>query len=187
MPWTEWSISKAMAEALIKHLDQSAPRRILEIGSGASTVLFAAYTAWQQHIEVVTLEHDESYGSRTAKALADLCLADRVELQQAPLRKQRFADGNKYPWYDVKLSGEFDFVFIDGPPMVEGRQGVLFAVFPYLNPAGWEAWLDDGMRTHERQCVELWQQHFDFSASLIRVDGKGAWVLRGGQHQGDVR
>jgi Methyltransferase domain len=179
-PRTSWSISDALAVELAHYLERRRPRRILEIGSGLSTVVLGAY-AVRHGASVVTLEHAFKFYERTRQALVQFGMDEHVRLELAPLRSRRFEGyGRPTPWYDASLIGQFDFVFVDGPPKNEGRHGVLFAIAEHLAPS-WELWLDDARRNHERKCLRCWQQ--EFPKGFFRVvqhgdlDGKGVVVL----------
>lgn len=176
---TSWSISDALAVELTRYLECRKPRRILEIGSGLSTVVLGAY-AVRHGASVVTLEHAWKFYRRTQQALAQFGMEEQVRLKLSPLRIRRFEpSGLRAPWYDTKLSGMFDFVFVDGPPKAEGRNAVLFAIADHL-ARGWELWLDDARRHHERKCLRCWQQGFPkgfFRVQRRDVDGKGVLVL----------
>jgi hypothetical protein len=177
-PRSEWSISLTLAKELEAYLQRVRPRRILEVGSGFSTAVLAAYAVWND-AEVVTLEHDPEYHTRTGKGLAKLGLVDPVDLKQAHLRSQQFGSHEPYLWYDIQLDGQFDFVFVDGPPKVNGRLAVFFAVRNHLKP-GWQMWVDDGLRGHEGKCVKVWGQNFpgEFGYYGLDIDGKGVFILR---------
>jgi predicted O-methyltransferase YrrM len=138
-PRTTWSISDALAVELTRYLELRKPERILEIGSGLSTVVLGAY-AVRHGASVVTLEHAWKFYQRTRLALAQFGMDKQVQLRLAPLQSRQFERyGREAPWYDTWLSGIFDFVFVDGPPKDEGRHGVLFAIAEHLAP-GWELW-----------------------------------------------
>jgi glycosyltransferase involved in cell wall biosynthesis/predicted O-methyltransferase YrrM len=173
--WSSWTISKAVAIELAEHLERTRPKRVLELGSGISTLMLAQYAA-RHGATVVSLEHGRSFHERTARMLSQFGLRDQVDLVLAPLQSTRLEIGT-YPWYHARLHGQFDFVFVDGPPLSDGRQAVLPALKGHLR-AGWEAWLDDGDRDHERDCLDLWQPHLRFSRSFHEVDNKGQWILR---------
>lgn len=184
IPWTDWSISAAMAIELAVYLERSRPKRVLEIGSGVSTIILGAYADRHRDddVKVTTLEHDRKYHRKTGRALKELGLADRVDLWHARLRRRQFGTGDLsrwYPWYHVQLEGDFDFVFVDGPPMKKGREVVYFAIADHL-AKGWEMWLDDGRRDHESRCIALWKEHFPgrFYCRREDIDGKGVWILR---------
>jgi hypothetical protein len=185
MPRTDWSIGDMLAIELIGHLERKAPRRILEVGSGFSTAILAAYAA-AHGAEVVTLEHEPEYHRLTSSGLTDLGLDGFVDLRLARLTEQHFGGNGPYRWYEASLQGDFDFVFVDGPPKAMGRQGVFFAVEGHLRP-GWLMLLDDGLRRHEQRCLKLWEQHFPDRFACARLDfgagNKGAFILTDATHQ----
>lgn len=114
-PRTTWSISDALAVELTRYLELRKPERILEIGSGLSTVVLGAY-AVRHGASVVTLEHAWKFYQRTRQALAQFGMDKQVQLRLAPLQSRQFERyGREAPWYDTWLSGIFDFVFVDGP------------------------------------------------------------------------
>ncbi len=176
LPWTEWTISRALAMELVASLERRQPRRILELGSGASTAILAAH-ARARGGAVLSLEHDRRYHRRTEQLLAELGLERFVRVLLAPIADRTCADGQARPWYSVVLDGTFDFVFADGPPMSVGRDATLFALWPYLE-SDWELWLDDANRRHERACIELWQRYFPVSGEVRQVDDRGLAILR---------
>jgi predicted O-methyltransferase YrrM len=150
------------------------PRRILEVGSGNTTALLAAY-ATDSGASVVSLEHSPGFRRKTQRLLNLLGLAHEVDLRQCALQ-ERTENGMRFHWYDYEPEAPFDFVFVDGPPKKYGREGVLYGLLPALAPQA-EIWLHDGLREHERACVRRWQKDFGFEANL-EEDGKGVWVLR---------
>jgi glycosyltransferase involved in cell wall biosynthesis len=174
--WNAWTVTRALAGALADRLEAAKPKRILELGTGISTVVLAEHAS-RTGATLVSLEHDASYIEQTKKLLTSFGLQDQVELRLAPLEPRRCADGRTYPFYDTKLDGTFDFVLIDGPPLRHGRQAAFFALSGHL-ARGWEVWLDDGRREHEQQCLDLWRTHFTFDAALYDFDQKGVWILR---------
>jgi predicted O-methyltransferase YrrM len=179
-PRTTWSISETLALELAEHLERTTPKRILEIGSGFSTAILAAYAARHDGVQVVSLEHSKRYEERTRRGLRKLKLEHTVDLRLANLREHVFDNGERHLWYDLRaaeVDGKFDFVFVDGPPKRQGRWGALFGLADYL-ATHWEMWVDDGRRQHEKKCIKLWKQHIQFSYRLENIDGKGLWILR---------
>jgi hypothetical protein len=175
LEWTGWTITPALATALAERLDELRPARILEIGSGNSTVVLAAHAA-RSGARVTTLEHDPGYLESTARLLVSMGLRDRVDLRLAPMGRLTGPDGLRAPWYEATLDEGYEFVFVDGPPQRIGREGVLFGVAPHLAP-DWELWLDDGHREHELACLDRWRPFVPFAGELYDVDWKGVWVL----------
>lgn len=175
LSWEGWKISRIAAVELAKRLERLKPRRILELGSGNSTAILALY-ATQHGAEVISLEHEPSYYAETEKLLTALDLRQAVQVQLAPLAPLDFGGGRQGLWYGAKLSGEFDFILVDGPPEKHGREGALYALNGHLAPQ-WELWLHDGNRPHERSCVANWSKQFKFSCALHSIDEKGVWIL----------
>ena len=66
--WNAWSISLPLARQLLCHLEETKPRRILEAGSGISTVVLAHYAA-RFGARLVTLEHNPLYYAETRRLL----------------------------------------------------------------------------------------------------------------------
>ena len=170
-----WSIDRAVAVELAARLARRRPAHILEAGSGASTLLLAAHAA-ATGARAVALEHDPRYAARTTELLRRAGLQDDVELVSAPLQPLPCPDGRSHPWYGVTPPGPVDFLLIDGPPTRHGRQAALFAVARHLTD-GWEAWLHDGDRPGERDCVAVWQRHLGVQATPVPVGRNGLWVL----------
>lgn len=156
--WSGWAISVSCAYAMYERLKELRPRRLLDVGSGASTLVMAHY-AREHGAKVVSLDHDAKYAAQTRATLEALGLGDQVELLCRPL-VSRNVRGVTCNWYDVDLEGRgpFDFVFVDGPPgETYGRQGAMLAAYGELSPR-WELWLHDAKRDHERSCVQLWKK-----------------------------
>lgn len=185
LPWNDWTLAQPVVRRLLQRLDELRPRRILEVGSGLST-LFLAQHAARTGADLVCLEHDPRFARRTATLLEQHGLAAAATLVVAPLHPRNVSTAS-YPWYDVALDGQFDFVLLDGPPQRFGRQAALPAIAPHL-AAGWELWLDDGYRDHEMTCIDLWHGKTRFTARLVDIEGSGVWMLNDavapGSHDG---
>ncbi|HIG31247.1 MAG TPA: glycosyltransferase [Verrucomicrobiales bacterium] len=173
--WTGWSMTRLSAGHLCDRLEALKPMRILELGSGTTTAMLAAFAA-ETGAKLVTLEHKPNFLEKTRNLLASLNLADAVDLCLAPLAPFRHKN-TEWMFYDRVPPGPYDFVLIDGPPKNVGRQAGLFGIRPELAPR-WEIWFDDGARDHEKECIALWQRHFDFEATYLEWDVKGSFQLR---------
>lgn len=173
---TEWRPARVTAGRLIERLAALRPRNILELGSGNTTALFAAYAA-ASGASTLTLEHLPAFRRQTLRLLRDLGLAGKTEVRYAPLHERTMA-GERFYWYAYEPAGPFDFVFIDGPPRRYGRAGALFALWPALAPRA-EIWLHDGLREDERACIRRWREAFTFAADLQEW-GKGVWIIKTG-------
>ena len=177
LPWSPWSIGAAGAQALVSELLLYRPKSILECGSGASTVLLAAY-AKSHGATVITLEHDGCHAEKTRELLAAHGLAGHVQVKSAPLKDKVGPDGRSHPWYDDDPKGPFDFVLIDGPPDRFGREAALFCIAGQLARV-FRIWLHDANRAGERRCLASWRRFFDFSVRLQWPDDRGVGVIDG--------
>jgi len=157
LKWDGWSIGKRSADILLNILNEHKPKKILDIGSGLSTVLFSEWAA-ENNAEVISLEHTKKYYESTKKLLnqkVDLRLCDLIET------KHGF-------FYKTELPNDIDFVLIDGPPGSIGRNATFYAVYPHLSK-GYLAWLDDADRQGEREILKNWQA--DFPIQVTRAEG----------------
>jgi len=176
LPFPEWSVGRAFARQLTHHLEQTCPKHLLEVGSGSSTVVLAAYAA-QAQAAFTSLEHEPRYFQQTRHLLNQFGLEHAVDLRLAPLQPTPCPDGNDYPWYATELNDSFDFVLLDGPPERFGRQAALFVLAAQLVKP-WEIWLHDGQRPHEKNCVSLWKQYLEFEQNYVPGNPVGFYSLR---------
>lgn len=148
---------------LISLVEERRPRRILELGSGSSTIWFGYLTKLLGG-QVVTLDHLDDYLARTQTAVERHGLNDRVECRLAPL-EQIDCDGSEFQWYSydaLKDLSDIDFVLIDGPPAATGPQArypALPQIIELLAPQA-TVILDDAHRDEEAKIVAEWQRQF---------------------------
>jgi glycosyltransferase involved in cell wall biosynthesis len=171
-----WSISPMAALELYRRLTTHRPRRILDVGSGLSTVV-EALAAARSGGRVVSLEHDPRYAERTRALLRESGVDDVAEVVVAPLAELSHPCGTG-PWYQGQPVGTFDFIVVDGPPLgAGGRMAVLPALAEHRRRS-WELWLFDAHRPDEQRCLSAWAEHFRFDLSVERIDPTGVAVLR---------
>ena len=95
--------------------------------------------------------------------LKDLSCGRRLTIQICNLVRCKYANGDKYRWYNADLSSiqaTIDFVLIDGPmSSLVGRNGALPEIIPFL-AEDHRIFLDDATRDHERECIEEWKRHY---------------------------
>lgn len=154
--------SQALAH-LIALVEDRRPKRILELGSGTSTI-WLGYLAQRFGGQVVTLDHLEGYLELTRTAVNRHGLSDRVECRLAPLEKVE-TDGEQYSWYALSALGDLDdvdLVVIDGPPAATGpkaRYPALPNIMELLAPHA-TVILDDAHRKDESDIVDSWLSTF---------------------------
>jgi predicted O-methyltransferase YrrM len=134
--------------------------RILECGSGASTLLIGAL-AERYDCRLVSLENDASWAGHMQKLSRRFGL-DRVEIVHAPLRSY-----GHYSWYtypEALADGTFGAVVCDGPPAATpgGRYGLLPVAGPFLAD-DCTVLVDDTHRLGERKAISQWRNLRDFN------------------------
>jgi predicted O-methyltransferase YrrM len=157
-------------------------RQIVECGSGASTVWFAAACRRAGSGRVIALEHSEKYGRATRAAIARHGLEDWAEVRTAPLEPVDVA-GATFSWYARASWSDLQGVhllFVDGPP---GRVGPRsrYPAFPLLAPSlaqGAIVALDDSQREDEQSIGRSWISE---GAAGVRLRDEGVvgrtWFL----------
>jgi 16S rRNA G966 N2-methylase RsmD len=174
--WGPMTLGSKKCQFLIAEIESRPPKRLLEVGSGTSTAVFAAL-AEKYGFSVLSLENHGKSIQYVRSILEGLPCSKRVTIQKCDFVRRVYpSSGKKYRCYDADLGrsgGQFDFVFIDGPmESLVGRNGVLPLIIPYLSE-DYRIYLDDVKRI-ERLCLEEWKRHFP---NLI-FERCSAWVGR---------
>lgn len=137
------------------------PQRVLELGSGSSTVLVSRCLEYlgAEGRSLISLDHQEYWHKDTQNKIDRLGLGSIARVLHAPLIKQGDLDT---PWYDLSVlpddAGPFDLVLVDGP---EGKGTARFGAFPQLRAhlaKDAVLLLDDGLRDGETEVVRLWKE-----------------------------
>ncbi len=163
-PHQGYEITGEEAAFLFHLIRRRRPKLILELGSGSSTVLFAAALRANGHGRMISVEHDSLHAKHTIELLEQAELTDRVELVLAPLVDITL-DGRTFQWYDLgkplrTFSDEIDLLFVDGPPgkvQTLSRYPALPMLLPHLSPTAIVV-VDDGAREDEVRMVEMWRE-----------------------------
>lgn len=171
MPPTGGYALDAQSLLHLLHLIRSRrPSRILELGSGTSTI-WMAYLCRELGIELISLDHLEGYAEQTREGLRRHGLAGVVDLRVAPLETFEL-DGNSFNWYSTSAMADLDqidMLIVDGPPQSTGPR----ARFPAV-PVLWDKLtegasvvLDDIHRSGELKIMESWRAEF---VELVQED-----------------
>jgi predicted O-methyltransferase YrrM len=175
-PHQGFEITGEEAVFLFHLIRRQRPKLILELGSGSSTVLFAAALRANGSGRVISVEHDAAHVKHTAALLEQAELSDRVQLVAAPLTDLAL-NGRTFQWYDLgshlKTLGEkVDLLFVDGPPgkvQSLSRFPALPMLLPHLSPRAVVV-VDDGAREDEVRMVELWRELDDVAFEAEALD-----------------
>lgn len=170
-------------KALADHVLAAKPQRLVECGSGLSTVVAARCLQLNGMGHIFSLEHMPAFAMVTRDELARQGLSDWATVLDAPLTCQQLA-GVEYQWYraDGLPSGEADLVIVDGPPARTGASPRYPAgpkLFPRLSSGG-AIFIDDAQRPEERGVIERWRQEFKNIDFKVDTDGfqKGFCIAR---------
>jgi hypothetical protein len=149
-----WSLGETAYRAILADLRSIDAKRIVEFGSGTSTVRLSHDLP---EATILSIEGDHSFLNDTRKNLELRGGSAQVELVHRPLCWQRHG----LSWFRSYAPGDFperlDAVLIDGPPLAtrRGREACLYQVFAKSH-VGTRFYLDDYCREAEQQIVLNW-------------------------------
>lgn len=186
-----WKITPDFACLLAEIVDDARPARVLELGSGSSTVLLARLLA-PSGATLTSLEQDAAHADLTRKMIAATPAAGgaRTHVAHAPVAPWKDAREGDAPWYSEAAlaalppghEGPWDLVVVDGPS-TQGRADARFPALPRLlarlSPRAIVV-LDDAARPGERAVVAAWKGLgllSGFDAEEIPL-ARGAVILR---------
>lgn len=159
-----WAVSSELGAFLMRSTIEREPDLVVELGSGSSTVLFAAALRASGRGKVIAIEHDERFADTTRRHLDRWGLQDWADIIHAPLGPVTVDDA-EFSWYQIPdrvLDQPIDFLFVDGPP---GSSSPLarYPAMPLLEPRMSDhamVVLDDASRPDEREVVARWSVEF---------------------------
>lgn len=159
-----WAMDAAAVHSLIGIVRERRPLRIVELGSGSSTVWLALALRSIGRGRIVSFDHIELYGQRTMQAIRDQRLEEFAEVRVRELISVEIG-GEHFEWYDIADSdalGPIDILLVDGPPGATGPM----ARFPAV-PVLWPELADDALiivddsgRPDERKMLTAWCEAF---------------------------
>ena len=160
-----WALSADTVLYLSDYILERRPKRILEIGSGASTIWLGTF-AQRIGAQYVSIEHDESFAAHTRSMIDEHGLAETVDLRHAPLTPLAI-DGEEFSWYDraafEDIGDGFDLLVVDGPPEATGdmaRYPAMPVLADRLAPDATVV-LDDVHREAEAESLRRWSEAFE--------------------------
>lgn len=173
--------SQALAH-LLSLVEERRPRRILELGSGTTTI-WLGYLSKKIGGKVVSLDHLEHYLNLTRSAVNRHELGDVVETRLAPLEPIE-CDGRSFDWYSLAAMADLsqiDMLIVDGPPAATGpkaRYPSLPELFHLLAPHA-TVILDDAHRDDETEIVDAWLENYPEFTHIERGTSRLAVLQRG--------
>ena len=176
-----WAASPDLLWYLYRTVRDHGLTRVLECGSGVSTLIVAYALQALGDGRVYALEHDETYVRSTRQLLQQHQLQAWAEVVHAPLRPVDL-HGDTWPWYDLDAvpPQSFDLIFVDGPPGAT-RDHARFPAVPLLRDRladGGIVILDDHSRPEEADIGRRWLEHYPELAAETLPHEKGTLLLR---------
>ena len=172
-PLRGWAASPDVLLRLHAHVAGARPMLVVELGSGASTVVIADALRQNGTGKLISIEHSEYYGAQTLASLQAEQLQMWVDLRIGELEPWEGTHLNPQDsdkpsrWYALGLLEDVrcvDLLWIDGPPGATcrySRYPALPALMHRLSSKA-EVWLDDTIRQEEKEICERWGQDYGF-------------------------
>lgn len=158
LPWSTGAMRPAGLVLVCNEVVHGGRTRVLECGSGASTVVLARLLRERGAGSVVALEHDGAWAALVGDLLRREALDGIAQVVHAPL------EGDP-PWYATRaldaLPAEVDLLVVDGPPAhAAGDEHRRAPALPFFEPRlvpGATVVLDDLQRPGEREVLARWE------------------------------
>jgi Methyltransferase domain len=178
LPWTSGSMRPAALVAVCNEIAHGSRTRIVECGSGLSTVVLARLLRERGEGSLVALEHDSHWAALVEEQLRREDLGAIARVHYAPL-------GGEPPWYDLhasdRLPDEVDLLVVDGPPAFdpghETRRAPALPRFSDRLVDGAAVILDDIDRDGEREVLAGWERSSDWRFTLDALTGTASGRL----------
>lgn len=178
-----WAASPDFVIIGVSLIREHAPRLVLEVGSGVSTVVSAYALQEQGSGQLISLEHDASFAGVSSANVTSHRLEHIAQVRYAPLKPVLLGD-TTYPWYDTaaldNLPGTIDLLVVDGPPSGTGpmaRYPALPLLYERLSPGAFIL-VDDFLRDDEYAMVNRWVEDYKLIVVQTYANEKGAAVLQ---------
>lgn len=155
LPWTTGSMRPAGLVEICNEIIHGHRTRILECGSGVSTLLLARLLREREGGVITSLEHDPHWATLIQDHLQREHLAQIAHVIYAPLQGDP-------PWYRLdETPDEIDLLIVDGPPAFDPSHGTRRAPallrFDDKLVGGAAVILDDIDRSGEQQVLATWE------------------------------
>ncbi|MEU6248325.1 class I SAM-dependent methyltransferase [Glycomyces sp. NPDC047010] len=180
-PLHGWAAGPDLARYLYLQVVEHGRTRVLECGSGSTTVVLAYALRSLGRGHVHSLEHDPRFAELTRTMLKERGLDEWATVVDAPLAEVEIG-GAPWRWYDPDAvpASEIDLLLVDGPPGTTGPQARYPALPVLIDRLAEDALvvLDDTRRDDEHRIGERWAAEFEGWAFKSLPHDHGTLVLR---------
>lgn len=172
-----WAMDPASCRFLAGFVRALGAKKIIEFGSGFSTLMMAREIAPLEGNYLLSIDSSPMYSAMAKEAYETSGCQAKVDFRVAPLRPRLYGPrlllSYNLPKGLLEALGPFDLALIDAPHDDYGREAVFYDVFNALAPGGYII-LDDANREHmEREYVRSWQSAYEGSIDPILLEGIG--------------
>ena len=170
-----WAASPDVLLTLANTSQKIKPKVVLDLGSGASTLVLAKASPGAK---VFSIDHLEEFASKTRSLLDDHQITN-VELRVAPLSPHP-SGGDWYEASALSDIDQIDLLFIDGPPGSKddkARHPALAHCLSKLSPNAVIV-IDDANRKGERELADMFLHSLTGYELELLSHEKGTAVLR---------
>jgi hypothetical protein len=189
VPWSQGSLRPAAVVSVINEIQLMARQRVVELGSGSSTLYFARAMR-EMAGTLVSIEHDARWANYIRELISAERLSEFAEVVHVPLaahRRRRVQPPWTLPdrWYDRRrlltaCPPEIDCLIVDGPPGRQGRYVLArepaIPIMQQRLAEGHSVALDDATREPEREIVRRWGRLL--GRDFVEVERLGLAILR---------
>ena len=186
-PLTRWNIDVENLNWIVSYIKENKVKRVLEFGSGLSTValtIACRYNAGNQDVTlvpyVVSIDESAEYAAKTRQLLTDLQLEQLAVVIHCPL-VDRMLDRHVFKEYEwnirnmpyLKSGWRADMIWVDGP--TSGGLSRALAAIDGLQcgTKDCEVLMDDGLRDDEIRSMHYLQEHKHVTFAGVIPIGKG--------------
>jgi hypothetical protein len=179
---TGWAVTPELAVTIYQLVRENRPSIVVELGSGASSIIIASALEQNGTGRLICIEQDADYAEETRKALRRGGVAGRADVIHAPISPSTIGD-EEWAWYDRKFLPDIrgiDLLVVDGPNR-ELQRMARYPALPVLHGFLSEdavIVLDDANRKDEKAALKRWLAEFDGLTVQILNSPKGTAVLR---------
>ena len=172
-----WALDPASCRFLAAFARSLGARRVLEFGSGFSSLMLAREIEKLEGNLLLSIDDSPHYSALAKEAFETSDCGAKAEFRVAPLRPKLYGTrlllSYALPKGLLEALGPFDLVLIDAPHHDYGRESVFYDAFPAVAPGGYIV-LDDANRADmERSYIRSWQAAYGEAMDPILLDGIG--------------
>jgi len=179
IPWTDASIDPASIRAILNEMIIHEKYRVIEFGSGISTLYISKIMENAEEGHITSIEHDENWLRVVNKYLDKMEISNNTySLERVNLTKY---DGRKdvYEWYNVdridKLTKDegYELVLVDGPVGSKSEDMYNMERYPALPNIienlsnDFVVFLDDTRRPGEKHIERDWCEKYKLTSESI--------------------